>query len=76
LFLWNIHTKRLAEGFRDKIFDTQMVATLGHALSDKSSYVISGIVKILTVAVAQGVPYCFYRILIPKISRRVSGQDI
>jgi hypothetical protein len=43
-----------------------MVATLGHALSDESSYIRSSAVEIFSAAIAQGVPNCFYGIFIPK----------
>jgi hypothetical protein len=73
LFLWNIYTEGLAEGFRDKIFNPEIIATLGHALSNESSYIRSGAVKIFTAAVAQGAPHCFYRIFIPKDWQRGFG---
>jgi len=58
LFLQNILTEILAEGFRDKIFGTEMIAALGSALRDTNSEVRSRAVEILTAAMAQGVLRC------------------
>jgi hypothetical protein len=66
LFSWDIHTKTFAEGFRDKIFNTEIIAALEHALNDEDSYIRSRTVEIFTVPVAQGGLYCFYRIFILK----------
>jgi HEAT repeat protein len=62
----NIHTEIVAEGFRDKIFDTEIVAALVHALGDKDSYVKSSAGYFFTAAIAQGVPRCFRRVFILK----------
>jgi hypothetical protein len=70
LFLQDSHTKIFAEGIWDKIFDTETILTLGHALSDKNYHVRSSAVKILTAATAQGVLHCFHRIFIPKYLQR------
>jgi hypothetical protein len=47
------------EDFRDRIFDTEIIAALGRALKDESSDVRSSVVKIFTVAMAQGALHCF-----------------
>jgi len=59
LFLLDIHTKLFAEGFRDKIFDIEVVTALGHALGHEDVNIGSSAVKILTTALAQGVLFCF-----------------
>jgi len=55
LVLGDINTEIFEEGFRDTIFDAEMVAALGRALSDGTSYLRSSAVEIFTAAVAQGV---------------------
>jgi HEAT repeat protein len=45
LFSQDIHTEIFAEGFRDKIFDTETVAALVHALGDEDSNVRSSAVN-------------------------------
>ena len=59
-----------AEGFRDKIFDTETVAVLRCALADKYSAVRTEAVKFFIAAIAQGVLHCFRGILIPKCLQR------
>jgi len=61
---------KYAEGFRDKIFDTEIVAALGRALGDKESNVRRSAVEIFTYAVAQGALSYFYRIFILKYLQR------
>jgi len=73
LFSWGINTDIFVEGFRDEIFDTEMVATLGHALSHENNHLINSVVKIFTAAVAQGTLHCFYWILVPKYLQRGFG---
>jgi hypothetical protein len=73
LFSQDIHTEIFAEGIRDKIFDTETVATLGHALGDESDGIRISAVKIFTAAMAQGVLCCFHRIFILKYSQRAFG---
>ena len=50
----DIYNEIFAEGFRDKIFDTELVAALGSALGDKDSDVRSSAVEILTAVIAEG----------------------
>jgi hypothetical protein len=64
--LQDSHTKIFAEGIQDTIFDTETIAALGHALSDKNYYVRGSAVEILTAAMAQGVLHRFHRIFMPK----------
>ena len=73
MYLWDIHTKIFAAGFRDKIFDTEIVAALGCALSDTDTNVRSSMIEFFTAAVVQGAPHCFDRIFIPKYSQRGFG---
>ena len=68
--LMDIDSEIFAEGFRDKIFDTEIIAALGHALSNKSC---ENVVYIFTAAVAQGVLHCFCMIHIPKYSQMAFG---
>ena len=72
-FLLGIPTKTYAEGFRDKIFDTEIVAAVGRALGDRSSGVRSSAVKIFTAAMAQGALRHFYSIFVPKYRQRGFG---
>jgi hypothetical protein len=62
-----------AGGFRDKIFDTNTVATLGRALGDGDSNVRSSVVKFFTAAIAQGELGCSHRIFILKYLQRAFG---
>ena len=48
-----------AEGFRDKILDTKIVATLIRALGEPNSYIADDVIKFFIGAIAQGVPGCF-----------------
>ena len=59
MFLRNIHTEIIAEGFRDKIFDIEIVAALVCALSNEDADIRRNVVKIFTSAVAQGAPRHF-----------------
>ena len=56
-----------AEGFRDKIFDTEMVAALGRALRDEDYDTRSSAVEIIIAAIAQGAPPSFARDVQPEI---------
>jgi hypothetical protein len=67
LFSGDIHIEILTEGIWDKIFDTETIATLGHALGDEGDYVRWSAVKFFTAAMAQGVLHCFHRIFIFKL---------
>jgi len=71
--LWDIHTELFTEGFRDKIFDTEMVATLGHALGHEDVDIRTSGVEILTAALAQGVLHYFYGIFILKFELFAEG---
>jgi hypothetical protein len=77
LFSWDADTEIFTEGFRDKIFDAEIVATLGRALSlDEESedyYIKRSVVDFFSVAADQGAFYCFYGMLIPKYSQRDFG---
>ena len=77
MLLQDIHTKLLAEDFdfRDKIFDTETIATLGRALDDQDFIVRRSAVELFTAAMAQGGAHCFYRIVIPKYSQRAFGTS-
>ena len=75
LFLQDIHTEIFAEGFQDKIFDTETIATLGRALDDEVSDVRCSVFKIFTAAMAQGGAHCFYRIFILKYLQRAFGTS-
>lgn len=60
-------TEIVAEGFRDQIFDTEIVAALRHALLwDKDSIVGISAVEIFTATIAQGAPRCVHEMLILK----------
>jgi len=65
-FLRDMYTELFTEGLRDKIFDTEIIAALGRALSDETSYIRNSAVEIFTAAVAQGALRCFHGIFIPK----------
>jgi len=59
-----------AEGFRDKIFDTETIAALlGRALRDNVDDVRTSVVKSFTAAMAQGAPHCFHATFVLKISQ-------
>ena len=73
MVLQDIHTQIFAEGFRDKIFDTETFAALGRALGDKSFDIRIKVVELFTVAMAQGALHCSCRIFIPKYFQRVFG---
>jgi len=65
-----------SEGFRDKIFNTEIIAALGRALSDKTSrydHLRISAVNFFTAAVAQGARHFFDGILIPKYLQRGFG---
>ena len=73
MFVEDILTEIFAEGFWDKMFDTEIIAVLGHALRDPHAGVRMGTVKVFTAAMAQGVLRCFYRTFIPKYTQRGFG---
>jgi hypothetical protein len=66
----------MAEGIWDKIFDTETVAALRHALGDDDDLVRSSAVKFFTAAMARGVLCCLHQIFILKYCRGHLGQDI
>jgi hypothetical protein len=70
LFSWNIDPEIFAEGFRDKIFDTEIVAALGRVLGDTHPGARSTVVDFFTVAMAQGTLHFFYGIFMLKYSQR------
>ena len=67
------HTEIFVEGFRDKVFDTEIVVALGQALDDTSSIVRSKAVEMFTAAMAQGALRCFCGIFIPQYLQRTFG---
>lgn len=62
----NIHTEIVIEGFRDKIFNTEIVTLLVTALGDKDSNVRISMIEIFTAAIAQGPLRCFHGIFVLK----------
>ena len=66
MFVRYIHSEIAADGFRDKIFDAEIVAALVHALGDGDSEIRSSAVNFFTAAVAQGMPCYFHGIVILK----------
>ena len=65
---WNIHTEIFVDGwFRDKIFDTEIVAALGRTLSDKTSHLGFSPVNFFTAALAQGALCFFLRDIVTEI---------
>jgi hypothetical protein len=63
----------VAEGIWDKIFDTEAIATLGHALGDEDNDVRCKVVNFFTAAMGQGELCCFCRIVILKYLQRAFG---
>lgn len=61
-----IHTEIVADGFRDKIFVTETLAALVHALSEEDSDIRSHTVNFFTAAISQGAHCCFHGIFILK----------
>ena len=75
MFSWDhIDTEIFPEGFRDKIFNTEIIAALGCALSNESMYFRDGVVNFFTAATAQGALCCFYGIFTLKYSQRNFGK--
>jgi hypothetical protein len=73
----SIHTEIITEGFRDKIFDTEMVPIIRRALSDEDDYFRSSVIEIVIAAIAQGALLRFFTgYSCQNIRRGVSGQDI
>ena len=70
---WDIIAEIFPEGFRDKIFDAEIVAALGRALGHSDSSARSSAVKFFTAALAQGALLCFHVILSLKYSQRGFG---
>ena len=58
--LWDTHTQIFAEGFRDKIFDAEIVTALGGALDDKDYNARWSAAKIFTAVIAQGALSSFF----------------
>jgi hypothetical protein len=54
MLLWDIQIEITTEGFRDKIFNTKIVAALGRALSDTDYMVTGSAVEFFSAATAQG----------------------
>jgi hypothetical protein len=72
----DIHTEIFAEGIRDKIFDTETIAALGHALVGHEDNDVRSVVKFFTAAIAQGALHCFHRIFILKYLQRAFRDKI
>ena len=49
-----IHTEIVTDGFRDKIFDTEIIVALVRGLGDKDAGVRISVAQIFTAALAQG----------------------
>ena len=73
MFLQDFHTEIFAEGFRDKLLDTETIAAFIRALHDEYDDVRSSAVKLFTAAMAQGALLCFCRIFILKYLQRAFG---
>ena len=73
MFSRNIHTEIVIEGFRDKIFNTEIVTLLVTALGDKDSNVRISMVEIFTAAIAQGSLRCFHGIFVLKQLQMIFG---
>jgi len=58
--LWDTHTQIFAEGFRDKIFNAEIITALGGALGDKDYNARQSAVEIFTAVIAQGVLSSFF----------------
>jgi metal-dependent HD superfamily phosphatase/phosphodiesterase len=71
--LQGVNTEIFADGFRDKIFDTEIVAALGCTLSDKDHLVRRNTVEIFTAAIAQGRPTSVFGVFILKYFQRAFG---
>jgi hypothetical protein len=69
----DICTEKFAEGFRDKIFDSEIIAALEYALNEQDYGIRSSIVQVFTAAIGQGVLCYFTMIFITKCSQRVFG---
>ena len=77
MILRDIHTKVYTEGLWDKIFDTEMVAALGRALSDEDYFVRMSVLHAFTGVMAQGaLRFFFTGYSYQNIRRGVPGQDI
>ena len=72
MFSWNIDTEIFAEGFRDKIFDTEIVAALGRTLSNEF-YFGDSAVKFFIAAMAQSALHSFHVMITLKYSQRGFG---
>ena len=59
MFSRYIHAEIISDGFRDKIFDAEILAALGRALSDKDSDIRRNAVNFFTSTITQGAPRCF-----------------
>ena len=68
-----IHAEIVADGFRDKIFDTEIVVALVRALGDKDASVRISVAQIFTAALAQGAFCRFREIFMLKHSQRAFG---
>jgi len=61
------------EGFRDTIFNTEIVAALAHTLGHEDLNIRTSVVKFFTSALAQGVLCCFDGIFMSIHSQRGFG---
>jgi hypothetical protein len=69
----DVHTKILVEGFRDKIFDAEIITALEHALSDKDSDIRISTIQIFTAAIVQGALHYLHRLFILTYLQRGFG---
>ena len=72
----DIHIDIIAERFRNKMFDSEVMAALMRTLSDEDYDIRRNVVEIFTAAIAQGAPRCPHGIFILNVCRELSGQDI
>jgi len=62
--------QHFTEGFQDKIFDTEIITALGHALDHEDIDIRSSAFNFFTAAMAQGKLHFFDSIFIPTCSQR------
>jgi hypothetical protein len=68
-----MHTEIVADSFRDKIFDTEIIVALVRALGDKDASVRISVAQIFTAALAQGALRRSREIFMLKHSQRAFG---
>ena len=65
-FSYDNDTEIFPEGFRDKLFDAEIVAAFGRALINEEPWFRSNIVRVFIAAMAQGTLRFFHGIFTPK----------